>query len=45
MAILGHKDMKHTELYTEEAEQRLLAEEGMKKIGTLKLKVIDGGVP
>lgn len=43
MAILGHKDMKHTELYTEEAEQRLLAEEGMKKIGTPKLKAIDGG--
>jgi hypothetical protein len=32
MAILGHDDIKHAELYTEEAEQRQLAADGMRKL-------------
>jgi integrase len=32
MAILGHDNMKHTELYTKEAEQKKLALSGMKKL-------------
>ena len=40
MAILGHDDIAHAELYTREAEQRKLASDGMAKLG---LKVISGG--
>lgn len=32
MAILGHDDIRHAELYTREAEQRSLASEGMRKL-------------
>jgi integrase len=32
MAILGHDDIAHAELYTREAEQRSLASEGMRKL-------------
>lgn len=43
MAVLGHDDIKHTELYTKEAEQKLLAKNAMKKIGKLALRSIKGG--
>jgi integrase len=33
MAILGHSDIAHAELYTREAEQRKLATDGMDKLG------------
>jgi integrase len=32
MAILGHDDINHAELYTREAEQRQLAADGMRKL-------------
>jgi site-specific recombinase XerD len=32
MAILGHDDINHAELYTREAEQRRLAADGMRKL-------------
>jgi site-specific recombinase XerC len=32
MAILGHDDIAHAELYSREAEQRRLADEGMRKL-------------
>lgn len=32
MAILGHDDIQHAELYTREAEQKTLAAEGMRKL-------------
>ena len=38
MDILGHSDIAHAELYTREAEQRRLAEDGMRT-----LAVINGG--
>jgi integrase len=37
MAILGHDDIAHAELYTREAEQRLLATDGMDKLTTPNL--------
>ncbi len=44
MSILGHDDMKHAELYTEEAEQRQLASDGMEKLKAgPKLTSIKGG--
>lgn len=43
MAVLGHDDIAHAELYTREAEQKLLAKAGMKKIATPKLWAITGG--
>lgn len=44
MAILGHDDIKHAELYTEEAEQRQLAADGMEKLKAgPKLTSIKGG--
>jgi len=36
MAILGHDDIAHAELYTREAEQRRLASEGMRKLSGAK---------
>ena len=36
MAILGHDDIKHAELYTVEAEQKLLAESGMRKLALVR---------
>ena len=38
MAILGHSDIAHAELYTREAEQRRLAEDGMRKLATIRTK-------
>jgi integrase len=38
MAILGHDDIKHAELYTAEAEQRHLATEGMGKLVSMRRK-------
>jgi len=35
MAILGHDDIAHAELYSREAEQRRLASEGMRKLTKL----------
>ena len=35
MAILGHDDIAHAELYSREAEQRRLASEGMRKLAKL----------
>ena len=35
MAILGHDDLAHAELYSREAEQRRLASEGMRKLTKL----------
>jgi integrase len=32
MDILGHTDIKHAELYSREAEQKILAESGMGKL-------------
>jgi hypothetical protein len=32
MAILGHDDIAHAELYSREAERRRLADEGMRKL-------------
>jgi site-specific recombinase XerC len=43
MAILGHDDIAHAELYTREAEQRQLATDGMNKLATLNLRTIKGG--
>ena len=42
MAILGHDDIAHAELYTREAEQRRLANDGMKRIDK-RLRVVKGG--
>jgi len=44
MAILGHDDIAHAELYTREAEQRRLARDGMKRIDR-RVKVVKGGHP
>jgi integrase len=43
MAILGHDDIAHAELYTREAEQRVLAADGMEKLTTPNLRAIKGG--
>lgn len=43
MAILGHDDMAHAQLYTEEAEQKVLASDGMDKMAMPKLRAIKGG--
>jgi site-specific recombinase XerC len=43
MAILGHDDIAHAELYTREAEQKQLAADGMSKLTTPSLKAIKGG--
>jgi site-specific recombinase XerC len=43
MAILGHDDIAHAELYTREAEQKRLATDGMSKLTTLSLRTIKGG--
>jgi hypothetical protein len=32
MAVLGHDDIAHAELYSREAEQRRLASEAMRKL-------------
>lgn len=36
MSVLGHDDIKQGETYTRDAEQRILAREAMKHIGSLK---------
>jgi integrase len=36
MAILGHDDINHAELYTREAEQRRLAADGMRNLTATK---------
>ncbi len=36
MAILGHDDINHAELYTREADQRQLATDGMNKLTAIK---------
>jgi hypothetical protein len=43
MAILGHDDIAHAELYTREAEQKQLATDGMNKLTPSILKAIKGG--
>lgn len=43
MAILGHDDIAHAELYTREAEQKRLAADGMKKLTRRNLRPIRGG--
>jgi site-specific recombinase XerC len=43
MAILGHDDIAHAELYTREAEQKQLATDGMDKLATPSLRTIKGG--
>lgn len=41
MDVLGHTDIQHAELYTREAEQRLLAKSGMSRLRPA-LKVVKG---
>jgi integrase len=43
MAILGHDDIAHAELYTREADQRVLAADGMEKLRAPNLRAIKGG--
>lgn len=46
MDILGHTDIAHAELYTREAEQKLLAKQGMRALERRpKLVAIQGGRP
>jgi len=43
MAILGHDDIAHAELYTREAEQKRLAMDGMNKLTAPNLQTIKSG--
>lgn len=40
MEILGHDDIEHAELYGREADQALLAIEGMDKVVALHRRVV-----
>ena len=42
MAVLGHDDIAHAELYSREAEQRLLAREAMRLLAEPALRVVGG---
>jgi len=45
MDILGHDDIAHAELYSREADQKLMAKSGMARLsGSTRLKVIKGGL-
>lgn len=45
MDILGHDDIAHAELYSREAEQKLMAKSGMERLSNnRRLKVINGGL-
>jgi len=43
MSILGHDDITHAELYTREAEQRVLATDGMRRLTNHKKRGEPGG--
>jgi len=42
MAVLGHDDIQHAELYSREAEQRILARSAMSRIMKPDLRVVGG---
>jgi integrase len=43
MAVLGHKTLAEAQRYTKEADQKLLAEQGMEKWARPRLTVVAGG--